>query len=78
MTRDEFKSLVEVRRSSDFSLLGKTWMLNVERTSDGGTEILFGEQYSVPEHYENFTHLMADARVGNKFLREALTGIQYV
>ncbi|MCR5218932.1 hypothetical protein [Treponema sp.] len=76
MTKDEFKSLVEVRRNFDFSLFGRTWMLNVERKSDGGSEILFGEQYGTPEHYENFTHLMADARVGSKFLREALIDIQ--
>lgn len=76
MTKDDFKTLVEVRRNFDFRLLGKNWMINVEKTSGGKEEILFAQEFFPPEHYENFTHLMAEARVGNKFLREALCDIE--
>ena len=73
MTKEEFSSQIEARRCFEFEYDGKTWAIDSQKMPDGKLKIFFGEQYVVPEEYENFTHLMADAKIGNHFLREVIS-----
>ncbi|MCR5289389.1 MAG: hypothetical protein K6E51_05305 [Treponema sp.] len=75
MTREEFKSIIEVRRDFDFSFRGKRYMINAKKLSSGEFEISFGEEYASPVVYDSFLHLMAEAQIEKIMLSDALVDI---
>ena len=75
MTRDEFKTLIEVRRDFDFSYRGRCFVINAVKKADGEYQISFGPQYESPARYESFRDLMANAQIGNRILPEILRDI---
>lgn len=75
MTRDEFKTLIEVRRDFDFSYNGRHFVINAVKKADGEYQISFGPQYEKPVVYDSFRDLMANAQIGNRILPEILRDI---
>lgn len=75
MTREEFRDAILVRRDFDFVYSNRRFLVNSKRTSDGGLEISFGEEYTSPKIFDSFTHLMADAKIDFKYLREILVDL---
>ena len=75
MTREEFRDAILVRRDFDFVYNNRRFLVNSKRISDGGLEISFGEEYTSPKIFDSFTHLMADAKIDFKYLREILVDL---
>ena len=75
MTREEFRDAILVRRDFDYVYNNRRFLVNSKRTSDGGLEISFGEEYTSPKIFDSFTHLMADAKIDFKYLREILVDL---
>lgn len=75
MTREEFRDAILVRRDFDFLYNNRRFFVNSKQTLDGGLEISFGEEYTSPKTFDSFTHLMADAKIDFKYLREILVDL---
>ncbi|MBR6080094.1 MAG: hypothetical protein IKP60_08065 [Treponema sp.] len=75
MTREEFRDAILVRRDFDFVYNNRRFFVNSKQTLDGGLEISFGEEYTSPKTFDSFTHLMADAKIDFKYLREILVDL---
>ncbi len=80
MTKEEFESKLEALRTFDFNYNGNTYVISLEKkTLSNGKKtqkIYFGEQYTTPQEYENFTHLMADCEIGFCYLREIIKSLK--
>lgn len=75
MTQEEFRDAVLVRRDFDFVYKNRRFVVNSKQNQDGQMSISFGEEFSKPGQYESFSHLMADAKIDFKYLREILVDL---
>ena len=76
MTVKEFQNMIEVRRDFDFTYQNKRYMVNARRGEDGSLKIDFGEEFCAKEHYDSVTHLLSDAKIGVRNLRDVLSDIR--
>ena len=76
MKQEEFRDAILTRRDFDFVYNNRRFIINTKQMPDGSLNISFGEEYTVPVLFDSFTHLMADAKIDFKYLREVLVDIK--
>ena len=78
MTQEDFRDLILVRRDFDFVYRNRRFVVNASQKSNGEMSISFGEEYTSPKQFYSFTHLVADAKIDFKYLREILVDLEKI
>lgn len=73
MTTDELKSYIEEKREFEFFYDGKKFLITYG--NDGRQFIQLGQEFSVGQKFYSFREFLADAKVGNHYLREYIQSL---
>lgn len=73
MTTDELQSYIEQKREFDFSYDGKKFVITYG--NDGRQFIQLGQEFSMGQKFYSFREFLANAKVGNHFLREYIRSL---
>lgn len=72
MTRDDFLFILETTRYFEFTCDNQKYITRIEKDENGNLVYLFGIEYEEALHFNSFTHLMADGRCGNHYLKDVI------
>ena len=72
MSREDFLFLLETARYFEFECDGQKYVVKVEKDDGGQMKYLFGIEYEKAFVFNSFTHLMAEGRCGNHYLKDVI------
>ena len=74
MTTEGFQNYIETKREFEFIFEGKKFLITYGK-DNGGQYIQLGQEFSAGKKFYSYRELMADAKVGNHFLREFIKSL---
>ena len=73
MTTDELQSYIEQKREFDFYYDGKKFLITYG--NDGRQFNQLGQEFSAGQKFYSFREFLANAKVGNHFVREYIRSL---
>ncbi len=75
MTVEELQSYIEQKREFEFLYGGKKFLITYGKDSERRPYINLGQEFSQGRKFYSFREFLAEAKIGNHFMREYIHSI---